>query len=43
MSFSINDLLWRGPAEDFKRTSERMKAPELFRRTLARNASQTLP
>jgi len=40
---SINDLLWRGPAEDFKRTSERMKAPELFRRALARNASQTLP
>ena len=40
---SIDDLLWRGPAEDFKRTCERMKAPELCRRALARNASQTLP
>ena len=33
---SIDDLLWRGPAEDFKRTCERMKAPDLFRRALAR-------
>jgi 5'-3' exonuclease len=40
---SIDDLLWRGPAEDFKRTCERMKAPDLFRRALARNASQRLP
>src|SRR5438874_772550 len=40
---SIDDLLWRGPAEDFKRTCEHMKAPELFRRALAKNASQTLP
>jgi 5'-3' exonuclease len=36
---SIDDLLWRGPAEDFKRTCERMKAPDLCRRALARNAS----
>src|SRR5438046_9187144 len=34
---SIDDLLWRGPAEDFKRTCERMKAPDLRRRALARN------
>jgi len=40
---SIDDLLWRGPAEDFKRTCQRMKAPDLCRRALARNASQTLP
>ena len=40
---SIDDLLWRGPAEDFKRTCERMKAPGLGRRALAKNASQTLP
>ena len=33
---SIDDLLWRGPAEDFKRTCERMKAPALFRCALAR-------
>ena len=39
---SIDDLLWRGPAEDFKRTCERMKAPDLCRRALARNTSQTL-
>ena len=39
---SIDDLLWRGPAEDFKRTIERLKAPDLFRRALARNASQTI-
>ena len=38
---SIDELRWRGPAKDFKRTSERMKAPDLFRRALARNASQT--
>jgi hypothetical protein len=37
---SINDLQWRGPAEDFKRTCERMKAPDLCRRALARNASR---
>jgi 5'-3' exonuclease len=40
---STDDLLWRGPAEDFKRTCERMKAPDLCRRALAKNASQTLP
>jgi 5'-3' exonuclease len=40
---SIDDLLWRGPAKDFKLTCERMKAPDLCRRALARNASQTLP
>jgi len=39
---SIDELRWRGPAKDFKRTCERMKAPDLFRRALARNASQTL-
>jgi 5'-3' exonuclease len=37
----IDELRWRGPAKDFKRTCERMKAPELFRRALARNASKT--
>jgi len=39
---SVNDLLWRGPAEDFKRTCGRLKAPDLFRRALARSASQTI-
>src|SRR5579864_4762674 len=34
---SVDDLLWRGPAEDFKRTCERMKAPDLCRRAWARN------
>lgn len=29
---SIDELRWRGPAKDFKRTCERMKAPDLFRR-----------
>ena len=38
---SIDALLWRGPAKDFKRTCERLKAPNLFKRALARNASQT--
>jgi 5'-3' exonuclease len=38
---SINDLMWRGPAEDFKRTSERLKAPELCGRALASTASRT--
>jgi 5'-3' exonuclease len=37
---SIDDLLWKGPAEDFKRTCERLKAPDLFRRALASNSSQ---
>ena len=37
---SIDDLLWKGPAEDFKRTSERLRAPVLFRRALASNSSQ---
>jgi 5'-3' exonuclease len=36
---SIDDLLWRGPAEDFKRTCERLKAPDLCRRVFARNAT----
>jgi 5'-3' exonuclease len=40
---SIDDLLWKGPAEDFKRTCERLKASDLFRRALATNSSQTLP
>jgi len=38
---SIDDLRWKAPAEDFKRTCERMKAPDLLRRASARNASQT--
>ena len=38
---SIDDLLWRGAAEDFKRTCERMNAPDLFRRVSARKTSQT--
>ena len=33
---SIDDLLWKGPTEGFKRTCERMKAPDLCRRALAR-------
>jgi 5'-3' exonuclease len=36
---SIDDLLWRGPAEDFKRTCERLKAPDLCRRAYARSAT----
>src|SRR6516165_6245591 len=40
---SIDDLLWRGPAKNFKRTCERMRAPELCRRALTMNASQTSP
>jgi len=39
---SIDDLLWRGAAENFKQTCERMNAPDLFRRASARKASQTL-
>jgi 5'-3' exonuclease len=39
---SIDDLLWRGAAEDFKQTCERMNAPDLFRRASATKASQTL-
>ena len=35
---SIDDLLWRGPAKNFKGTCERMRAPDLCRRALARNA-----
>jgi len=35
---SIDELRWRGPAKDFRRTCERLKAPALFRRALARNA-----
>jgi 5'-3' exonuclease len=37
---SIDDLLWKGPAEDFKRTCERLRALDLFRRALASNSSQ---
>ena len=37
---SIDDLLWKGPAEDFKRTCGRLRAPDLFRRALASNSSQ---
>jgi 5'-3' exonuclease len=33
---SVDDLLWRGPAEDFERTCERMKAPDLCRRALGK-------
>jgi 5'-3' exonuclease len=36
---SIDDLLWRGPVEDFKRTCERLKAPDLCRRAFARSAT----
>src|SRR5215469_7944530 len=39
---SIDDLLWRGPAKDFKRTSERLRAPNLLKRALARKASLTI-
>jgi 5'-3' exonuclease len=39
---SIDDLLWKGPAKDFKRTCERLRAPDLWRRASARNANQTL-
>ena len=37
---SIDDLLWRGAAQDFKQTCERINAPDLFRRARARKASQ---
>jgi 5'-3' exonuclease len=36
---SIDDLRWRGPAKDFKRTAERLKAPNLLKRALATKAS----
>jgi 5'-3' exonuclease len=36
---SIDDLWWKGPAKDFRRTSERLKAPNLLNRALARKAS----
>jgi 5'-3' exonuclease len=39
---SIDDLLWRGAAEDFKHTCERMNATDLFRRASAKKASQIL-
>jgi len=32
---SIDELRWRGPAKDFKRTCERLKAPKLYERALA--------
>ena len=38
---SIDDLLWRGAAEGFNQTCERMNAPDLLRRASARKASQT--
>jgi 5'-3' exonuclease len=38
---SVDDLKWRGAAEDFKQTCERMNASDLFRRASARKASQT--
>jgi 5'-3' exonuclease len=37
---SIDELRWRGPAKDFKRTCERIKAPDLFRRASARKTSK---
>ena len=37
---TIDDLLWKGPAEDFKRTCERLKAPGLFRRADVRRHSR---
>src|SRR5215468_2176326 len=40
---SIDDLVWKGPTEDFKQICERLKARDLCRRALARYASQTLP
>jgi hypothetical protein len=38
---SIDDLLWKGTAEDFKQTCERMNAPDLPRRASARKARKT--
>jgi len=38
---SIDELRWRGPAKDFKRTCERLKAPNLLQRASARSASKT--
>ena len=35
---SIDELRWKGPAKDFKRTCDRIKAPDLFRRALASKA-----
>jgi 5'-3' exonuclease len=37
---SVDELLWRGPAEDFRRTCKRLGAPNLFQRALARNVSR---
>jgi 5'-3' exonuclease len=37
---TVDNLRWTGPAEDFKRTCERLNAPDLFRRSLARNANR---
>jgi 5'-3' exonuclease len=39
---SIDELRWRGPSKDFKRTCERMKAPNLLQRTSARKVSQSI-
>jgi len=38
---SIDDLLWKGAAQDFKQTCERLNAPDLLRRASARKASRT--
>jgi 5'-3' exonuclease len=35
---SVDDLLWRGPAKDFKRTCARLKAPNLLKRATARKS-----
>ncbi|HEY9680255.1 MAG TPA: 5'-3' exonuclease H3TH domain-containing protein [Oculatellaceae cyanobacterium] len=32
---SVDQLLWRGPKDSFKETCERLKAPELFKKTTA--------
>ena len=40
---SIDDLLWRGAAEDFKQTCERINAPDLFRRASARKETHERP
>ena len=38
---SIDELRWRGPAKDFKRTCERLKAPNLLQRASGKSASKT--
>ena len=39
---SVEELRWRGPAKNFKRTCERLKAPNLLQRASARCPSQTI-